>query len=579
MSKPSLFDRLAQPRALAAIFAAILALMAISAIPAEARRHHGYRHHRHAAHHHVYHRRFAHHRAHWRYARHHSRHHARFARGGGGGEVIGEHHGFAAIVVDGNSGRTLFSRAEHDLRHPASVTKVMTLYLLFEQIEKGRLRLDSPLMVSSHAASQAPSKLGLDPGESISVENAIKAVVTKSANDIAVAIAENIGGDEATFAQIMTRKAHALGMHKTHYENASGLPNSEQVTTAHDLAILGRAIQDRFPRYYRYFSTHSFAYNGALHRNHNHLLGRVEGMDGIKTGYTRASGFNLLTSVHRGGHHIVAVVLGGRTAGARDRVMAGLIEENIDGGANVRTARAITEDAAEQQVAEEAVERPVERQVERQAERQVERVAERRVERVAYAEEQDVDESAPEEPVRRPRVAAAPPSPPASIPVAKAKAEKPQVRPAFVSGVQKNVADDARSRGKSAKSAAVDGSTTSRNAKTRDVTVASTTPSAIRSAGARNTQVAKVDVARPARPGWMIQVGATEDAGKASQLLSRARSQLQGFPAGARAFTEKVQKGKETLYRARFAGLEEQSAESACKALKRSGFSCFTTKN
>lgn len=573
MVKPSLFERLAQPRSLATIFAAIMALMAISAIPAEARRHHGYRHHRHATHHHYYHRHFAHHRGHWRYARHHGRAHPRFARGGGGGEMIGEHHGFAAIVVDGNSGRTLFSRAEHELRHPASVTKVMTLYLLFEQLEKGRLRLDTPLMISSHAASQAPSKLGLDPGETISVENAIKAVVTKSANDVACAIAENIGGDESTFARMMTRKAHALGMRDTHYENASGLPNSEQVTTAYDLAILGRAIQDRFPRYYRYFSTHSFAYNGALHRNHNHLLGRVEGMDGIKTGYTRASGFNLLTSVHRGGRHIVAVVLGGRTAGARDRVMAGLIEENIDGGANVRTARAIVEDG--EQVAEAAVERPVERQAERAAERQ----SERRVERIAYAEEEEPsDAAALEEPLRRPRAASAPLAPPAPIPAVRPKTEK-QVRPAFVSGVQKRDEADVRARGKGAKVAAVDGSTASRGAKGREVTVASTTPSAIRSAGARNTQVAKVDVARPSRPGWMIQVGATEDADKASQLLSRARSQLQGFPAGARAFTEKVQKGKETLYRARFAGLEEQSAESACKALKRSGFSCFTTKN
>ena len=190
-------------------------------------------------------------------------------------------------------------------------------------------------MISQHAAAQAPSKLGLRPGQTISVDNAIKAVVTKSANDIACAIAENVAGDEHSFAQMMTRKAHALGMRNTNYENASGLPDPNQVTTAYDLALLGRAIQERFPRYYRYFSTPSFAYNGALHRNHNHLLGQVEGMDGIKTGYTRASGFNLLTSVRRRGHHIVAVVMGGKTAYTRDRIMAGLIEENIDGGSSV----------------------------------------------------------------------------------------------------------------------------------------------------------------------------------------------------------------------------------------------------
>jgi len=215
----------------------------------------------------------------------------------------------------------------------------MTLYLLFEQLEKGRLRLDTPLMISSHAAAQAPSKLGLAPGQTITVENAIKALVTKSANDIACAVAENIGGSEHAFAQIMTNKAHSLGMAQTHYENASGLPDPDQVTTAKDLSILGRAIQERFPKYYKYFSTHVFAYNGALHRNHNHLLGRVEGMDGIKTGYTRASGFNSLTSVRRGHHHIVAVVMGGVSAGSRDNIMADLIEKHIGEGSSRKEAQ------------------------------------------------------------------------------------------------------------------------------------------------------------------------------------------------------------------------------------------------
>lgn len=603
MLKPSLLDRLAQPRSLAAIFAVILAFVAVTAIPAEARRH-GYRHHASYSRH-VYHRHFAHHRGHVRHARSH-RFYASTSNGGGGDAVVGEHRGFAAVVVDANSGKTLFARNEHELRHPASVTKVMTLYLLFEQLEKGRLRLDSPLMISAHAAAQAPSKLGLQPGETISVENAIKAVVTKSANDIACAIAENIGGDERAFAQMMTRKAQALGMRNTHYANASGLPDPEQITTAYDLAILGRAVQDRFPRYYRYFSTHSFAYNGALHRNHNHLLGRVDGMDGIKTGYTRASGFNLLTSVRRGGHHIVAVVMGGATAGGRDRIMAQLIEEYIGGGANVRTAAAISEDgsAAEEAVAEAptpAVERqiaavravaPPQVSAEPQplSEPAVARPAERQPERVAYAaEEPAIDTEAvsaipPVHTLRR----AATPIPPAPIPTHE-KTEKPlekapekaQIRPAFVSGVQKRVEEPvadrkgARSLPRNELAAIIDGSTSGRPSKAREITVATTTPSAIRSA----SNLARADAARPVKPGWMIQIGAAEDPNKANELLTRARSQLQGFPATAKAFTEKVQKGKETLYRARFAGLEEQSAVSACNALKRSGFSCFTTKN
>lgn len=594
MSKPSLLGRLAQPRSLAAIFSIIMALVAITAIPAEARRH-GYSGRYYSANRHTYHRKFTHFRGYPRYARRHYIPRARYAAASGGDTgVIGEHRGFAAIVVDGNSGRTLFSRAEHELRHPASVTKVMTLYLLFEQLERGRVRLDTPLMISQHAAAQAPSKLGLSPGESISVENAIKAVVTKSANDIACAIAENIAGDEHSFAQLMTRKAHALGMRDTHYENASGLPDPDQVTTAYDLAVLGRAIQDRFPRYYRYFSTHSFAYNGALHRNHNHLLGQVEGMDGIKTGYTRASGFNLLTSVRRGGHHIVAVVLGGRTGYARDRIMAGLIEEHIGVGAPHRTAAAITENSGEEQFAEAETEpKQIERVVERPIERQPEsaRATERLAQRLAFADESvaEVDEFEPAPlapPQRRSNVAPAQPSlTTASIPTPREKADKAPapVRPAFVSGARTRDLDPpsdgkkiAKLKSKMEAASSADGSTTSRIAKSREITVASTTPSAIRSALNKDS---KAEPARPNRPGWMIQIGATEDADKANQLLSRARGLLQGFPASAKAFTEKVQKGNGTLYRARFAGLEEQSAESACKALKRSGFACFTTKN
>ncbi|HLW92915.1 MAG TPA: D-alanyl-D-alanine carboxypeptidase family protein, partial [Roseiarcus sp.] len=236
---------------------------------------------------------------------------------------------FSALVVDANSGRTLYSVAENELRHPASLTKVMTLYLLFEQLDRGRMTLETPIEMSEHAASQAPSKLGLDPGESLSVDEAIKAVVTRSANDVAVAIAEKIGGDEETFADMMTRKAHALGMTRTVYHNASGLPDDAQVTTAHDLSILGRAIEERFPRYFHYFSTHSFEFAGETIVSHNHLLGRVDGVDGIKTGYTNASGFNLLTSMHLSGRSLVAVVMGGRTAAARDQLMEQLLGQHF----------------------------------------------------------------------------------------------------------------------------------------------------------------------------------------------------------------------------------------------------------
>lgn len=250
---------------------------------------------------------------------------------------------FASIIVDGNSGAVLQATSPDGIRHPASLTKIMTLYLLFERLESGKLKLDTELPVSRHAADQDPTKLNLRPGQTIRVEDAIKGLVTRSANDAAVVIAEAIAGSEDDFAQMMTRKARSLGMSKTVYRNANGLPNDEQVTTARDQATLGRAIQERFPRYYRYFATSTFNWRGQSIRNHNHLLGSVEGVDGIKTGYTRASGFNLVTSMRRGNRHLIGVVLGGRSGGSRDAIMRNLLAENLEKGATVHTVAAITE--------------------------------------------------------------------------------------------------------------------------------------------------------------------------------------------------------------------------------------------
>ena len=219
----------------------------------------------------------------------------------------------------------------------------MTLYMLFERLESGKLSLDSQLRVSEHAADQSPTKLGLREGSTISVEDAIKGLVTRSANDAAVVVAENLAGSEEEFARQMTRKARALGMSNTTYRNASGLPDSAQVTTARDQATLGRAIQERFPRYYRYFSTRSFTFRGQRIGNHNRLLGKVEGVDGIKTGYIRASGFNLVTSVKRDGRHVVAVVLGGTSAGARDSRMRQLLAQHVGSASTRRTAPMIAE--------------------------------------------------------------------------------------------------------------------------------------------------------------------------------------------------------------------------------------------
>jgi D-alanyl-D-alanine carboxypeptidase len=250
---------------------------------------------------------------------------------------------FSSIIVDGNSGTVLTSTSPDGLRHPASLTKVMTLYLLFERLDSGKITLDTEMPVSEHAADQDPTKLGLRPGQTLRVEDAIKGMVTRSANDAAVVVGEFLGGNEDNFAKMMTRKAHALGMSRTVYRNASGLPNDEQVTTARDQSTLGRAIQDRYPRYYRYFSTTAFNFRGHTITGHNHLLGSVEGVDGIKTGYTRASGFNLITSIHRGNRFLVGVVMGGRSGSSRDAIMRNLLAENITKGATTRTATAIPE--------------------------------------------------------------------------------------------------------------------------------------------------------------------------------------------------------------------------------------------
>src|SRR6266536_5424993 len=267
--------------------------------------------------------------------RHHVRHH----------HVARESYSpqFSSIIVDGNSGAVLSSNNPDGIRRPASLTKIMTLYLLFERLDAGKMKLDTEMEVSEHASEQAPTKLGLRPGQTIKVEDAIKGLVTRSANDAAVVIAEAISGDEDEFAKLMTRKARTLGMTKTVYRNASGLPDDEQVTTARDQATLGRAIQDRFPRHYRYFATSTFNYHGQSIRNHNRLLGNVEGVDGIKTGYTRASGFNLVSSMRRGNRHLVGVVMGGRSGGSRDAIMRGLLAENLEKAANKRTVAAIAE--------------------------------------------------------------------------------------------------------------------------------------------------------------------------------------------------------------------------------------------
>jgi D-alanyl-D-alanine carboxypeptidase len=545
----SQMGRLARVATAALISASTLCLISAQAQAHHYSRHRHYAHATHQAHYSHYARaphygRFAH------YARRASRrYYAPVAEG-----AVPSSPAFSALVVDANSGRTLYSADENGLRHPASITKVMTLYLLFEQLDSGAMTPRTQIPISEHAAAQEPSKLGLLPGDSISVDDAIKAVVTRSANDIAVAIAEAVGQSESNFADMMTRKAHALGMTNTVYVNASGLPNDQQITTAHDLTILGRSLEERFPRYFHYFSTTQFDFDGEIIGSHNHLLGRVDGVDGIKTGYTRASGFNLLTSVHRDGRSLIAVVMGGHSAAGRDRIMANLIGDHIAEASTARTATAMADASPAEPRVEPAVASPARARQAIIAEAKFERVS--AATRAANAAGEGDDGTGDEETAPQPMLKAPESAPRAAQPTA---ADLGRLK-------------SPASAGPSAK-----------------IQARLAAASALVMPPLGRPETSADDERRPGRApqqdedgdglgprGWMVQIGAPDNLAKANALLSRARERNRSTLASAKPVTEKVRKGDATLYRARFAGLDSASAEAACRSLKRTGFSCFT---
>ncbi len=546
---------------------------------------------------------------------------------------------YAAMVVDVKSGRTLHAVNEDALRHPASITKVMTLYLMFEQIERGRFTMESPLRVSAEAARQSPSKLYLEAGETITVRDAVMGLITKSANDAAVVVAEAIAGDEDAFAEMMTRKARALGMSRTTFRNASGLPNPQQVTTARDLTILARAIQERFPRQYALFATRSFEYAGDVYSNHNRLLGRIEGVDGIKTGFTRASGFNLMTSAKADGRHIVAIVLGGRSGRSRDAIMGNLVVANLPRAiSGPRTSSMIAEAPAASERPRPAVvaeaprtrqdspARPEQARAEppRQDAVRIEQVREERPQRAAARQEaarqdvarSEVPRSAPRQ-EEQPALAFAP-APPvrlatrapldlsATRPVAASATTPSALRWAAGPQAQQPMAGQIIRPSREFRR---DGEPVLRPPANVDVTSsiakAPEQPAARSEAQAASTHArqpaAQVAAApqpapaslplrqdtrhearhEPARPAsaWVIQLAATDDEGKAKDILARARSKAGTALGDAAAFTEKVEKGGATLFRARFAGFDDaKEAESACRAVKRGGFSCFAVR-
>ena len=281
--------------------------------------------------------------------KHHAPHHHSRA-------VVDRTAAYADIVINADTGQILHDTDSDELRHPASLTKMMTLYLTFQALQSGKLHLNEYLPVSANAAEQSPSKLGLRPGQRIRAEDAILGLVTESANDAAVVLGEWLGGSEEDFGAMMTKQAHALGMSNSQFKNPSGLPDPDQVTTARDMATLGLALMHHFPQYYPYFSTDHFVYMGINHHNHNHLMERYDGMDGIKTGYIRASGFNLVASAKHGSTRLIGVVFGGHSAFSRDNRMAELLDEAFAGGGKIAAPKTTT--PAAQGDADDSDERP-----------------------------------------------------------------------------------------------------------------------------------------------------------------------------------------------------------------------------
>lgn len=552
------------------------------------------------------------------------------------GPTAGWSTGFASIVIDAKTGNVLDEENADALRHPASLTKIMTLYMLFEQIENGKLKLDSKLKVSDYAAEQPPSKLGLREDQTIDVESAIKALITRSANDVAVVVAEAIAEDEDAFAALMTRKARALGMTKTVFKNASGLPHRDQVTTARDMATLGRAVQDRFPKLYRFFSTKHFVWHGRVIANHNRMFGRIPGVDGIKTGYTNASGFNLVTSVRHKNRHVVAVVLGGRTGAQRDNHMRELIVDNFDdASAGPRTAPLVAE-APEPKPVKTARIKPRTIRAPQKAQAPVVAGSNEPI-RPIMVKTMPLDAEGKQKQIRTAQAnlfampfsnlsaahavptqmtpgplgenalvqaaeanALQPPSSalgfantqqsPAQAALANAqpnKPDKPQVLaenpPAPAPNTPQVLSEteelEIEARALAAvKNEAAPTPAPAANANQRKHQVAAT---ASIPAAAQAPADAEADVIpAAAKSGWSIQIGAYPDQKQAKERLEEARDTAKALLAKASPYTEKVSKGSTNLFRARFAGFQnEYLARRACQTLQRSRFDCIVAKN
>jgi D-alanyl-D-alanine carboxypeptidase len=463
----------------------------------------------------------------------------------------------AAFLIDVNSGQILHHSAADQPRYPASLAKLMTLYLVFERLEQGKLEDRTKLKISAHASAAAPSKLDLEPGEEITVSDAVKALITKSANDVAVAVAEHIAGSEERFARLMTEKAQQIGMAATTFRNASGLPDPDQVTTARDMAVLALRLMDDFPRRYALFATPTFTWKSETFRNHNSLLFHYQGTDGLKTGYTRASGFNLVASVRRGRKHVLGVVFGGSTAAARNTSMRALLNVGLLKGASEPTRKRTLMAAAPASAAR----------------RQASGVGLPAL-------------KAPAAERTAPRPEAVPP-----------KFEMAQVRPVLVSRIEPTqgarVGEPTTIEGLLERSARAEGQEAEahRPAPSGETTLAAAPgptllapPRLVRGSPSSSLEAQALALRREvgsggttaaSAGGMAIQVGAFPSANEAERRLAWVRQRATAVVARYEAVTQPVKLGDRLFYRARFAGFDGAAAASACKELRALKVDCL----
>lgn len=435
---------------------------------------------------------------------------------------------YAGIVIDARTGKVLYNENGDSLRFPASLTKMMTLYMVFEALDAGRITLNSRVPVSKYAASEPPSKLGVGAGRSVTVEQAILALVTRSANDIATAVAEFLGGSERRFAEMMTAKARSLGMTKTTYRNAHGLPNSAQMTTARDQARLSLALRQHYPQYYKYFSTRSFKFGKSTIGNHNRLLGTVRGVDGIKTGFTRAAGFNLATSAQADGRSIVAVVMGASSGARRNAQMTSLVQRYLPkGSTRGNNAQIAKNNTAVSPAVTAALPIVLPRNGPLPGTRY-----DGTVSASAYASASR--NSAASAAITGATGTLVPPAP------------VPQPAPAYMPNSGASLPSVATSPSVAAATTEV--------AEIDTTTTASTVPSS----------------------GWIVQVGASPERDQAMSLLTAAQEKGGALLRSATPFTVAYNTGSAQVYRARFGGFDDQrSAVNACNALKKKGIGCW----